>query len=89
MFSYYKFRAKQSFAWHEVNLVKLASYYHCHLSFSFHLFYIFHKVSYGFLYQVVFLLSDGVLLLTGSLLFVTFHAMLHGIRAEEEKKEFI
>ena len=33
-------------------------------------------------YQVVFLLSDGVLLLTGSLLFVTFHAMLHGIRAE-------
>ncbi|MBC4862437.1 Uncharacterised protein [Klebsiella quasipneumoniae] len=40
-------------------------------------------------YQVVFLLSDGVLLLTGSLLFVTFHAMLHGIRAEEENKEFI
>ena len=40
-------------------------------------------------YQVVFLLSDGGLLLTGSLLFVTFHAMLHGIRAEEENKEFI
>ena len=40
-------------------------------------------------YQVVFLLSDGVLLLTGSLLFVTFHAILHGISAEEDNKEFI
>ena len=39
--------------------------------------------------QIVLLLSDFVLLLTGGLLFVTFHSMLEGIRAENENKEFI
>ena len=38
---------------------------------------------------IVLLLSDFVLLLTGGLLFVTFHSMLEGIRAENENKEFI
>lgn len=39
--------------------------------------------------QIVLLLSDFILLLTGGLLFVTFHSMLEGIRAENENKEFI
>lgn len=39
--------------------------------------------------QIILLLSDFVLLLTGGLLFVTFHSMLEGIRAENENKEFI
>jgi hypothetical protein len=34
-------------------------------------------------------IGDFVLLLSGGLLFVTFHSMLEGIRAEEENKEFI
>ncbi|WP_228288617.1 MULTISPECIES: hypothetical protein [unclassified Klebsiella] len=38
--------------------------------------------------QIILLLSDFVLL-TGGLLFVTFHSMLEGIRAENENKEFI
>lgn len=40
-------------------------------------------------YQISVLIGDFVLLLTGGLLFVTFHSMLEGIRAEEENKEFI
>ncbi|MCZ3384928.1 DUF2975 domain-containing protein [Kosakonia sp. SOY2] len=40
-------------------------------------------------YQVTVLIGDVILLLTGGLLFVTFHAMLAGIKAEEETREFI
>lgn len=40
-------------------------------------------------FQVTILLSDFVLLLVGGLLFVTFHSMLEGIKAEEENKEFV
>lgn len=40
-------------------------------------------------FQITILLSDLFLLLTGGLLFVTFHSMLEGIRAENENKEFI
>lgn len=40
-------------------------------------------------FQVTLLLSDVVLLLVGGLLFVTFHSMLEGIKAEEENREFV
>jgi len=40
-------------------------------------------------YQVSVLIGDVILLLTGGLLFVTFHAMLAGIKADEETREFI
>lgn len=40
-------------------------------------------------YQITVLVGDVILLLTGGLLFVTFHAMLAGIKAEEETKGFI
>ncbi|MBA4711168.1 DUF2975 domain-containing protein [Citrobacter pasteurii] len=40
-------------------------------------------------YQITVLVGDVILLLTGGLLFVTFHAMLAGIKAEEETREFI
>ncbi len=40
-------------------------------------------------YQITVLVGDVILLLTGGLLFVTFHAMLAGIKTEEETKGFI